>query len=352
MGSPEVETAGPDDPDAAPPVATTPGSVRTLAWRDGKRVSEDFPLADISEHIEDECLVWADVCRPDHEQLTRLADELGLHATAIEDATTFHERPKAIRYNSHLFVSTFAVTLGGDLTDPDDYRVSRISAFVLPHAFITVRLDDTLDVDELQARWENDSDLLKYGSKTLLHGLLDMVVDGYFDAIERADDAVEKLADRLFEDNTEPVRSVYQETFQVRRDVSKMRRVILPMREVVNTVMHRVVEFDHDAELVPYYQDLYDHMLRAAEWTDDIRDTLSSIHETNLSIADHRMNEIMKKLTAWAAIIAVPTAITGYYGQNVPYPGFAKEWGYALSLIMIFSIALALYAVFKRRGWL
>ena len=99
------------------------------------------------------------------------------------------------------------------------------------------------------------------------------------------------------------------------------------MREVVNTVMRRATEDEHSAELAPYFEDLYDHVLRAAEWTESLRDMISSIFETNMALADTRMNMIMKKLTSWAAIIAVPTAITGYFGQNVPYPGFAQRVG-------------------------
>jgi magnesium transporter len=130
------------------------------------------------------------------------------------------------------------------------------------------------------------------------------------------------------------------------------RRAILPMREVVNTVMRRLTEGERNAELSPYYEDLYDHVLRAAEWTESLRDMITSVFETNMSLADTRMNLIMKKLTAWAAIIAVPTAITGYFGQNVPYPGFGTEWGFAISVVSMLLIAGGLYVLFKRKDWL
>jgi len=91
---------------------------------------------------------------------------------------------------------------------------------------------------------------------------------------------------------------------------------------------------------------------RAAEWTESLRDMISSIFETNLSLADSRLNSIMKKLTSWAAIIAVPTAITGFYGQNVPYPGFGAHWGFWVSSIVIIVIGGGLYAVFRRKDWI
>jgi magnesium transporter len=123
------------------------------------------------------------------------------------------------------------------------------------------------------------------------------------------------------------------------------------MREVVNTVMRRASEDDHDAELTPDGEDLYDHMLRAAEWTGSLGDIISSIFETNLSLADARMDTVMKKLRSWAAIIAVPTAITGYFGQNLPYPGFANEWGFALSIASMLLITGALWVPFKGKDW-
>jgi magnesium transporter len=141
-------------------------------------------------------------------------------------------------------------------------------------------------------------------------------------------------------------------TFALRKSLVQMRRAILPMREVVNTVMRRATEDDQITELTPYYEDLYDHVLRAAEWTESLRDMISSIFETNLSLSDTRMNQVMKKLTGWAAIIAVPTAVTGYFGQNVPYPGFGSHWGFWESLVMIAAIATVLYILFRRKDWL
>ena len=109
---------------------------------------------------------------------------------------------------------------------------------------------------------------------------------------------------------------------------------------------------DQAPDLIPYYEDLYDHAVRAAEWTESLRDMVTSIFETNMSLSDTRMNMIMKQLTAWAAIIAVPTAITGFYGQNIPYPGFGEQVGFWFSTASILLIALALYVTFKKKDWL
>ena len=105
-------------------------------------------------------------------------------------------------------------------------------------------------------------------------------------------------------------------------------------------------------EMTPYYQDLYDHVLRVTEWSDSLRDLANSILETNLTIQGNRMNVITKKVTGWAAIVAVPTFITGFYGMNVPYPGFDKVWGFLLSIASMIVIAIILYIIFKRKDWI
>ncbi len=124
------------------------------------------------------------------------------------------------------------------------------------------------------------------------------------------------------------------------------------MREVVNAVLRHRKDFNAPTELDAWYDDLYDHVLRAAEWTESLRDMITTIFETNLSLQDARLNTVMKKLTGWAAIIAIPTAVTGYFGQNLPYPGFQQHWGYALSSGVILGLAGLLYLTFKRKNWL
>src|SRR5450756_1948049 len=159
------------------------------------------------------------------------------------------------------------------------------------------------------------------------------------------DDAIESLEDGLFDEKA-VTREIQQRTNRVRKELVEMRRVVLPMREVVNAVQR------HRSELDGSYADLCDHVLRASEWTESLRDMVTTIFETNLSLQDARLNTVMKKLTAWAAIIAVPTAVTGWFGQNVPYPGFAQPSGYILSAVIIVGLGLGLYISFKRRDWL
>jgi magnesium transporter len=119
----------------------------------------------------------------------------------------------------------------------------------------------------------------------------------------------------------------------------------------VNALMRRDLHVVGD-DLMPYYQDIYDHVLRAAEWTESLRDLVNSILETNLTIQGNRLNVITKKVTSWAAIIAVPTFITGFYGMNVPYPGFSRQAGFITSIAVMIIAGIVLYIIFKRKDWL
>jgi magnesium transporter len=323
--------------------------IRTRVWRNGTLERENFPFAEVSDYLEDpDCLVWADLLAPNHDDLLELAEELTLDPHAIEDAEAPAERPKATRYSTHLFMTAYSVVHD---KEKDELHVGRVSAFSTKHAFVTVRLDDALDLDAVVNRWDDNADLIKYGPRTLMHGLLDEIVDGYFEAVESLDDEIEAVEDILFDETGNSANEVSRTTFRLRRSLVQARRAILPMREVINTIMRRATG-DDAPELTPYYEDLYDHVLRAAEWTESLRDMITSIFETNMSLADTRMNMIMKKLTSWAAIIAVPTAVTGFFGQNVPYPGFGKEWGFAYSVVLMVLIAIGLYATFRKKDWL
>jgi magnesium transporter len=183
-----------------------------------------------------------------------------------------------------------------------------------------------------------------------VHGLLDYVVDGHFDAVQSLDDQIEQLEDLLFDDRPHD-RDVQRRSFELRKSLVHLRRVVLPMREVLNTLMRRDVGLVPD-ELTPHFQDVYDHVLRATEWTESLRDLVATIVETNLTIQGNRLNIITKKVTSWAAIIAVPTAITGFYGQNLPYPGFGDESGFVTSSALIVALSGGLYVAFKRKDWL
>jgi magnesium transporter len=320
----------------------------TRLYRSGVLELENFPVQDISDYIRQPGVtVWLDMCAPDADGLAAISEELDLHRLAVEDAVQERQRPKLDRYHSHLFVTAYAVELDMATGELETYEVA---VFVTHNALVTVRKSDQFDINGVIARWDASPDLAKHGVSFLLHGLLDYVVDGHFTAVQTLDDEIETLEDQLFDDKR-PDWAVQRRSFELRKSLVQLRRVVLPMREVVNSLMRRDLH-TFDEAMTPYYQDVYDHILRATEWTESLRDLVSAILETNLTIQGNRLNVITKQVTSWAAIIAVPTAITGFYGQNVPYPGFGQASGFYASTIMIVVLSVGLYALFRRRDWI
>ena len=323
-------------------------AAQTRVYRKGILDHHDFPVAEVSEFLDDpDTLVWVDYCGPTKEDLDELAGELGLHDLAVEDALGPHQRPKIDHYESHLFLSCHAVRVAPDGTGLD---VSEIDAFIGDRWLVTVRKDAGFSMEPVVARFGRDSKLAALGVSFLLYALLDVVIDGYFEAVQAFDDFYDTISEGIFAD--EPLDPAQQRNwFEMRRALVRFHRLVVPMRESVSALMRR----EHTTvpeELFPYYQDLYDHILRASESTDSLRDLVSTIVETNLTLRDYRQNLIMKKVTSWAAIIAVPTLITGYYGMNVPYPGFGHTRGVVVSAALLVVGSAGLYTIFKRRGWL
>jgi magnesium transporter len=310
--------------------------------------AEGFPVASISEYLDrPDTVVWVDFCAPSPEQIHELAGELGLHELAVEDALTPHQRPKLDHYASHLFLSCYALRV--DLDEGNLVEVE-VDAFIHERWLITVRKSEGFPIDPVLQRWDRSPDLAIHGVSFLLYGLLDVVVDGYFDAIQAFDEYYDQVSEDLFSDR--PLDPAQQRRwFEMRRAMVRFHRIVVPMREALSSLMRR----DHTVVsevLYPYYQDVYDHILRIAESSDSLRDLVGTIVETNISLRDYRQNQIVKKVSSWAAIVAVPALITGFYGMNVPFPGYGKPWGFVSSAALIVGMSFGLYVLFRQKGWL
>lgn len=319
---------------------------RTRMWEGGKLKAEGFPVAEISDHLEQPGrVVWLDLCEASPSDLHVIVEELGLDQVAVEDAVSDRERAKIDRYSDYLFLNVYSPELvDGELV------LHELSAFVTDRALVTVRQDHGFDIEELIGRWDSSADLAEYGVAYLLHNLLDLVVDRQLSTVEVLDGEGDDLEDLMFDDAS-PMREVQTRSFRLRKNLVLLRRVALPMREIVNTLLRRDLHIVQPP-MVPYYQDVYDHTLRAAEWADSLRDLIANLMDTRIALQGNRLNEVMKKITSWAAIIAVPTAVTGFYGQNVPYPGYDKTSGFITSTIVMIIFSVGLYIVFKAKDWL
>jgi magnesium transporter len=323
--------------------------IRTRLYRDGKCVKENFDPAEISDHLEakDACVVWLDLDEPKAEDLALIAEEFGLNPLAVEDATSERQRPKLDHYDDHVFISLYDVALD----DANKLVSHELAVFAAKRYLITVRKTPGYSMDQIIARWDDNDHLATYGVGFLLWGLLDVVVDGHFTTVQALDDRIDGLEDLLFEPGDSGT-AVQRESYDLRKSLVRIRRVVLPTREVLNSLMRRENDLVADA-LMPYYQDVYDHVLRAADWTDSLRDLVSTILETHLTIQGNRMNEIMKKVTSWAAIAAVPAVVTGYYGMNVlTYPHSGTDAGGFAAIGLMVGLVALLYYVFRKSDWL
>jgi magnesium transporter len=290
--------------------------------------------------------VWVDLVDPTPADFDELEDELGLHQLAVEDALHDGQRPKVDRYENHLFTALYDVAFdaaSGEVT------TSEVKAFVTARALVTIHHPE-FDASRLEAAFDQSPDLAAHGVAFLLWALLDVVVDRQFSAVDSLDDEIEGIADDLF-DPVPRTLDVQKRSFALRKSLVRLRRVASPMREVLNTLLRRDLH-DLDPVMQPYYQDVYDHVIRVAEQNDSLRDLVSTVLDTNLALQSNRMNGIMKKVTSWAAIIAVPTAITGFYGQNVPYPGNGTVAGFVTSCVLIVGVGGVLWWQFRKRDWL
>ena len=323
-------------------------AAQTRVYCNGVLETTDFPLAGVSEQLaRADTFVWIDFLDPSRADLEQLADELNLHELAVDDALGPHQRPKLDRYDTHLFLSCHWIEVDTALATVRD---TEIDAFVNARWLVTVRKNAGFDVQAMIERWDRSPDLAVHGVSFLLYGLLDVIVDDYFDAVQVFDDYYDEVSEGIFAER--PLSPADQRRwFLMRQSLVRFHRLVVPMREAVSALMRR----EHSAvaeALYPYYQDVYDHVLRVSESTDALRDLVSTIVETNISLRDYRQNQIMKQVTSWAAIIAVPTLVTGYYGMNVPFPGAGQAWGAIVASGLTASISVALFVIFRRKDWL
>ncbi|MDR0837260.1 MAG: magnesium transporter CorA family protein [Propionibacteriaceae bacterium] len=330
-------------------------ALETLVWRDGKLVSScETPVDGFAALAAlDQGLVWLRVNPSNLDDLKALSEAFEFDPHTLEDSLTSPERPKVTRFSNYYFATLASFDL--DLTaDPANGRLvrKRINAYATDTCLITVQADDSFDMAPVIQRWKDDPELVRFGVDGLLQALLDVIVDDQLDALDVLDEDLDALTDQLFSDHPD-TKTLQRRAFGARRELSELRRVISPMRDVVSALIH-MGQGVHGwpMPLVVYYEDLQDHVNRSIEHVDSLRDLVESIHETNLALNDSRMNEVMKKLAAWAAIIAVPTLITGAYGMNVPYPGFDQLWGAITAFGLTLAAVTTLFIVFRKNDWL
>jgi magnesium transporter len=321
-------------------------TITNRLYCDGRLEEHDFDPERVSDELQKPgTLVWLDVEDPTEESMAMLGREFGFHELALEDCLHPHQRPKIEQYGSYYFLVAYGVTLEGEDLVPHE-----MAMFVGRNYLVTVRKPPAFDLKGVLRRWDAHTDLAEEGGGYFLYLLLDEVVDGYFTAIDAYQDQIDALEDQVF--GTDAATDTHEQIFRFRKELSKFRRGMAPLRDVLDVMQRRTIDVV-TVGLEPYFRDVYDHVLRATDFVDGLREILSSALEANLTVVSNRLNEVMKELTAWAAIILLPTLIAGIYGMNFRHmPELAWVVGYPLALGLMLLSAGALYVMFKRRDWL
>ncbi|MGX6607130.1 magnesium transporter CorA family protein [Micromonosporaceae bacterium Da 78-11] len=322
----------------------------TRLYEGGKVIAEGFGADEVHARMAEhpDAVLWLDLFDPNLADLEAVVAEFHLHPLAVEDAVHDHQRPKLDRYRDHLFMNVYAVEFSTDGVQPTFHK-TEISSFITGRALITVR-KSVSDTAKFVERWDSDAKLSEIGGiGFLVYGLLDVVVDGHYAAAEQIDEAMDDTEDEMLEEGGAP-RPVRLYGFALRRCLAALRRATAPMPEVVGQFMRSDLDLVGE-HLLPYFRDVDDHARRATDQVDSLRERINELLVADLNEQSNVLNDVTRKLAGWAAIIAVPTALTGYFGQNLPYPGYEKFWGFLLSTGLIIAAAGGLYLYSKKRGW-
>ncbi len=324
-----------------------PGVIDSAAYAQGMRVA-NVEIADLSEEIKHEDrFVWVGLYEPDEKLLREIQEELGLHDLAIEDAHSAHQRPKVEQYDNCLFVVLRTAHLAGE---PEHVEFGETHVFVGPRFVVSVRHGSLRSHVGLRARCEASQHLLAKGPGFVLYALMDFVVDQYFPILEALEEKVVELEEVVLDEKF--IHETTSRIYHLKRELLSIKRAVSPLVDVSS----RLMRFDLDLvpeDTKPYFRDVYDHAMRINEMADTLREVLASALEANLSIISVSQNKDTKRLAAWAAIIAAPTAIAGIYGMNFEFmPELGWRYGYWVVLGVIALVCSGLWLGFKRSGWL
>ncbi len=292
-----------------------------------------------------ECFAWIGLHEPTEEEFDSVRREFGLHELAVEDAIEAHQRPKLEVYRDSLFMvlKTARYVEGGPAVETGEIQVFIGEGFI-----ITARHGET-KLHDVRLQLEQRPDFLRLGPGAALHAIIDRVVDDYGPVVEALDRDVRNLEAEVF---SERRGDLTQRIYGLKREVLELYDAVAPLNEPLER-LERLTFPLIPKKLWPYFRDVKDHVLRYVREVDGFRELLTSMLAANLTQASVRQNEDVRKISAWAAIIAVPTLITGIYGMNFEHmPELGWTVGYPLAVAVMAAVSFGLYHKFKRSGWL
>jgi len=320
--------------------------VSCAAYHDGKKLG-DLDVARIPEYLQrPDCFVWVALRDPVAGELDVFQGLFKLHPLAVEDATAGHQRPKIEEYGDSLFAVLHLVEPNGT-----DFRVGELAVFAGRNYVLSVRSLAQKGFQDVRARCEREPDLLRQGPGYILYALMDAVVDRYFPILGQLEDELDTVEARIFDPKGVPRENI-EGLYGLKQRLMVIKHAVAPLLEGVSNLSGARVPVLCTA-LTVYFRDVYDHLQRLNQAADSIRDSVATAVSVNLSMVTLQENATMKRLAAYAALLAVPTMIAGIYGMNFEHmPELKWRYGYALSLLVMAGIDILLYLRFKRVGWL
>jgi magnesium transporter len=318
--------------------------VDCAVYEHGHRRGGDLTLEQVRAASREEgAFVWLGVFEPTAEEFEEIAGQFDLHELAVEDAIKADQRPKVELYGETLLIVVKTV-----FHPEAGIELGELLVFVNSDFIITVRHGEG-ELSSVRERVEHRPDLLAHGTGVVLYAILDHVVDGYGDVAQTIDGEIQAVEREVFSaERTNPAEQIYR----LEREVLDLYRAVAPLSEAVDEISTGRFEAVPD-ELHEYLRDVHDHLRRVAGRIAGFRELLSSALQANLTQVSVRQNEDMRKISAWVAIVAVPTMVAGIYGMNFDnMPELHWRFGYPTVLIFIALICLALYRRFRRAGWL
>jgi len=319
--------------------------VNSAAYEAGRRIRDlDIDNPDDMRIVPGR-VIWIGLHEPGHDLLAKLQGYFALHELAVEDAYKAHQRPKLELYGETLFVVMKTAQLEGG------HVITGETSFFIGRGYvITVRHGPSLSYAAVRNRCESAPDRLTKGEDFILYALMDFIVDRYFPIIDGLEDEIEELEESILSGRED--HDVLTAIADLRRDLLDMRHAVAPLPDICQ----RLMRFDMaivDANTHPYFRDVSDHSLHLLDRIEHLRELLGNIVDSKLLLSSMRQNEVMRRLAAWAAMLAVPTAVAGIYGMNFQFmPELAWRYGYFVILGGIAAICGILFWRFKKSGWL
>jgi magnesium transporter len=317
-------------------------------YRSGQRVEETHNLIRLAAEArrDPSAFVWMGLFEPTETDLRGVARVFDLHPLAVDDAVKAHQRPKVDTYGDSLFVVLRTLTY---IDATSDVETGEISMFVGTDMAITVRHGEGTELSGVRARMEGHPDILAHGPAAVLYAVADTIVDTYLEVAAELQIDVDELEASVFSPNRT---DDFERIYKLKRELQEFRRAVIPLGEALFGITTQDIPAI-PAAARPFFRDVHDHLLRVQEQVESLELLLNGILQAHLAQVGIRQNEDMRRISAWVAIVAVPTMIAGIYGMNFhQMPELSWAFGYPMALGLMVVICAALFRAFKRSGWL